>query len=188
MKIYTKTGDKGQTSLIGGIRKSKKDQLFEILGGLDELNSSISLFKESILAIKSHDTNTRTIIKELIITQNVLFEIGAFVANPKQKIATTEYLLELVSSLELTVDNLDQELPELKNFILPGGSMSSAYGHYSRSVCRRVERAVVRYRPSKSSRYKHIIIYINRLSDFLFVCARYCNFVLRRKDVLWVKV
>lgn len=157
--IYTKTGDDGKSSLLFGERRSKSDKIFEVLGDLDELSAHIGLVCEYL-------NNRRSIEEFLKDIQSRLLDIGADLAglpcfNP-----------ENIGILEKEIDSIDLELPILKNFILPGGGLASSHAHLARSVCRRFERHLVR---TSDERFKDILIYINRLSDYLFVLARYMS-------------
>jgi cob(I)alamin adenosyltransferase len=166
MKIYTKTGDKGETGLFGGSRVSKADLRVEAYGTVDELNSVLAVVIEYV-------GQTNVSVDRLLSVQDMLFRIGSHLAsldNPK-----SEYLPELnpleIERLENEIDDLTNDLPPLKNFILPGGCLSNAYCHMARSVCRRAERRVVGLDSSLDS-VAFIIQYLNRLSDYLFVLSR----------------
>lgn len=166
MKIYTKTGDKGETGLFGGSRVSKADLRVEAYGTVDELNSVLAVVIEYV-------GQTNVSVDRLFSVQDMLFRIGSHLAsldNPK-----SEYLPELnpleIERLENEIDDLTNDLPPLKNFILPGGCLSNAYCHMARSVCRRAERRVVGLDSSLDS-VAFIIQYLNRLSDYLFVLSR----------------
>jgi len=166
MIIYTKTGDKGETGLFGGSRVSKGDLRVEAYGTVDELNSVLAVVIEYV-------GQTNVSVDRLLSVQDMLFRIGSHLAsldNPK-----SEYLPELnplaIERLENEIDDLTNDLPPLKNFILPGGCLSNAYCHVARSVCRRAERRVVGLDSSLDS-VVFIIQYLNRLSDYLFVLSR----------------
>ncbi|MGC6420853.1 MAG: cob(I)yrinic acid a,c-diamide adenosyltransferase [Chitinophagales bacterium] len=166
MKIYTKTGDKGETGLFGGSRVSKADLRVEAYGTVDELNSVLAVVIE-------HVGHNNPSAKRLINVQDYLFRIGSHLASLDNP--TSEFLPELnpieIERLEKDIDDLTNDLPPLKNFILPGGSLSNAYCHVARSVCRRAERRVVALDSSLDS-VAFIIQYLNRLSDYLFVLSR----------------
>ena len=160
MKIYTKTGDKGETSLLGGTRVSKAHQKLEAYGTVDELNSTIGL----IAAMNPVHQNF------LLNIQHKLFNIGSELAAEKDlSFPLPELTEEEINVLEKEIDCLNEKLPKLKNFILPGGSVISAHTQIARCVCRRAERNVVGLNESK---YTTIIGYLNRLSDYLFVLSR----------------
>ncbi len=189
MKIYTKAGDEGKSSIIGGVRIQKSDTIFEVLGTLDELNASLSLLINEFSQLKNakYLKQLKALLSELVDIQFLIFELGAFVANPKTTIKQTEFLKQDTESLETRMDELDKLLPELKNFVIPGGSEASTAGHFSRAVCRRLERQIMKLKSVKKPAFKNIIRYINRLSDYLFVVSRFANLVSKNKDVLWVK-
>lgn len=165
MKIYTKTGDEGLTSLIGGTRVPKYDLRIESYGTVDELNSYIGM-------IRDHDIDPvqKDILKEI---QDRLFTIGAALASDpeKSKMKIPDLHLSDISFLESQIDEMNTVLPELKHFILPGGSPAVSFCHIARCVCRRAERITVHLK-SESFVEEKIIVYLNRLSDYLFVLAR----------------
>ena len=174
-KIYTRTGDKGSTLLGNGKRVDKNSLRVDAYGSVDEANASIGL---SILR-----TNTK-IKKILRLVQNDLFDLGADLCIPdKKNIKKLKITNDRVDFLEKEIDGFNKELASLNSFILPGGSESSTYLHIARTVTRRAERKVVAL--SKKERVNPItIIYLNRLSDLLFVLARYTN-DKGKKDILW---
>ncbi len=164
-KIYTKGGDKGETSLLGGTRVSKGHERVEAYGNLDELNSFIGLIRDQ--DIHSH---YRKILGRI---QEVLFISEALVASDPEKgiLGLPVFYDDDVLILEQEIDAMNSELPGLRNFILPGGHPVASYCHIARTVCRRAERSLIRL--SKNSQVDEIIIrFINRLSDYLFVLAR----------------
>ncbi len=164
-KIYTKTGDKGETSLIGGIRVPKHHLRIECYGTVDELNSYIGLIIDSM-----PDKNNSSLLYEI---QDRLFTIGSVLASDpeKSKMKIPDIHESDVELLEKEMDKMDAQLPELKNFILPGGNIVGSHCHVARCICRRAERLVVHL--SMESAIPEIIIrYLNRLSDFLFMFAR----------------
>lgn len=178
MKIYTKTGDKGETSLYGGKRVLKSDLRLECYGTIDELNSCLGL----TLALPEAD-NYREFITSV---QNKLFNLGAELANPVG-IGDSEFISEGdIELLEQEIDRLQTNLPALQNFILPGGSELSARFHMARTFCRRAERAAVRLNQRDTLR-PETIKYLNRLSDLLFVVARHANFKAGETDAIWKK-
>lgn len=182
MKIYTRTGDDGTTSLFGGKRVLKDDERVETYGEIDELNSLIGL---CLCFVLSNDVK-----KDLQLIQNKLFDIGAFLATPVEDRAKLKNLKNIsendIAILEKKIDYYDEKLPELKNFILPGGVKSSSFLHLARSVCRRCERKIVKFAIREDAE-KIYIKYFNRLSDFLFVLARYENHFADTKEVNWKK-
>ena len=174
-KIYTRTGDKGSTLLGNGKRVDKNSLRVDAYGSVDEANASIGL---SILR-----TNTK-IKKILRLVQNDLFDLGADLCIPdKKNIKKLKITNDRVDFLEKEIDGFNKELASLNSFILPGGSESSTYLHIARTITRRAERKVVAL--SKKEKINLVtIIYLNRLSDLLFVLARYTN-SKGKKDILW---
>lgn len=167
MKIYTRLGDKGQTSLLNGERVFKNDIRIEALGTLDELNSAIGVAL-SFFSEKKH----APLKKKLLNIQKDLIKISSALASPAfQKV---EGLDKRVAEFEKLIDALSGQMPPLKNFILPGGSKAGALLHLSRSITRRAERRVVTLF-DKEGIDNNIIIYLNRLSDLLFTIARFAN-------------
>ncbi len=178
MKIYTKGGDRGETSLLGGGRVRKDHERIEAYGTTDELNSVLGVVRAS---------NPGSILDEsLHRIQMDLFEIGAHLAaNPgDERFAGvgSERILEL----EEEIDRMELELTPLKNFILPGGHPSAAQLHIARTVCRRAERLIVALHES-SETMNSTLTYLNRLSDHLFVAARYANHLQGIEDIPWVR-
>jgi cob(I)alamin adenosyltransferase len=165
MKIYTKTGDKGFTSLIGGTRVPKHHLRIESYGTVDELNSYIGLIRDQ--DITEHSNN---VLKHI---QDRLFTIGASLAvDPeKSKMIIPDLHLADIELLEQEMDLMDEQLPQLKHFILPGGDNAISFCHIARCVCRRAERIVV-HLAEESSVDEKVSIYLNRLSDYLFTLAR----------------
>lgn len=165
MKIYTKTGDKGQTSLIGGTRVPKYHMRIETYGTVDELNSYIGLIR-----CQEIDTHHQQLLKEI---QDRLFTIGASLASDpeRSKMKIPDLTDEDIALLETEMDLMNEVLPELKHFILPGGNTIVSYCHLARCVCRRAERLAVQLGEDSFVDNK-ITIYLNRLSDYLFVLAR----------------
>jgi cob(I)alamin adenosyltransferase len=165
MKIYTKTGDNGQTSLIGGTRVAKYHIRIESYGTVDELNSYIGLIKDQ--DIREHD---KVILKEI---QDRLFTIGSsLAADPeKSRMIIPDLYPKDIELLEQEMDLMNEGLPELRHFILPGGSNAISYCHIARCVCRRAERITVQL-AEESTVDEKVTIYLNRLSDYLFTLAR----------------
>ena len=171
-QIYTKTGDEGKTGLGDGTRVEKFSARIEGLGCVDELNSIIGL-------ILTENVPQTHILKKI---QHDLFDIGGELSIPNYK----KIDMRKVSFLELELDQMNASLPPLKDFILPGGSKPAAYTHLARTVCRRVERNLFLLN-DKEEVNKNALKYINRLSDFLFVLARYINKENNNDDILWQK-
>ena len=175
-KIYTKTGDDGSTGLIGGKRISKSSQRIITYGVIDELNSSIGIVLSSKLDDDVHD------LLEKI--QNDLFVAGADLANPDLKISTNRITENMVKFLETNIDKFEEELPPIKYFILPGGDTVAAQIHLARAISRRAETHLVQLSENETIN-KTCQIYMNRLSDLLFVLARLINKRKMIKDIAW---
>lgn len=181
MKIYTKTGDKGQTSLFDGTRLSKDDIRIEAYGTVDELNSNLGLLISLLPNFPIEE------VEFLIEIQRDLFVIGSYLATPFDKInllKLKEIDVTLISKLEIAMDTMDSQLKELKSFILPGGSQSIAVCHICRTVCRRAERRVVTL-ASMDTINENLIIYLNRLSDYFFTMSRFIAFKSNIKETIW---
>lgn len=180
MKIYTKTGDNGKTALFGGERVWKSNKRINAYGTIDELNAVIGL---TITEVKDDE-----LACELKSIQNDLFTLGSDLATPLSKeiknfsVPRIDYTF--IEKAEKTIDIYDSKLQELKSFILPGGSKSAGLLHYARTVCRRAEREVVELSHSENIG-NFIEPYLNRLSDLLFVLARYANFIMDIPDIKW---
>jgi len=175
-KIYTKTGDKGSTGLLGGERVLKSHPVLEACGALDELNAWLGLI----------GTNALPPIAPSFIqkTQGLLFNIGAVLASPETSaFKALEISDEDVREIENAIDSMEATLPELKNFVLPGGNVQAAYCHLARTVCRRAERHIVSL--GGAQKIEHILQYINRLSDLLFVAARKAIYDAGDKELPW---
>lgn len=178
IKIYTKTGDNGSTGLIGGTRVDKSDIRLEAYGTIDELNSWLGLIRSSC-----DDENLKN---RLFSIQNCLFVIGSNLATDEDKSDLRKNLFikeEKISELETEIDIMQEMLPPLSNFIIPGGSVCSGYIHIARTVCRRAERRIAVLNNEGNNT---IIKYINRLSDYLFVLSRYANYKNSVNEVFWV--
>ncbi len=179
MKIYTKTGDKGMTGLFGGGRVSKTAPRIIAYGDVDELNS--------VLGLARAESQNEPIQKSLSEIQTTLFTLGAQLASPgvdpKIEVITTKH----VDTLERQIDAMTATLPPLKNFILPGGSKTSAWLHLARTICRRAERSTVALCniPGESVD-QWLLIYLNRLSDYLFVLGRLANHLEQIDDIPWL--
>ncbi|RKH31733.1 cob(I)yrinic acid a,c-diamide adenosyltransferase [Corallococcus sicarius] len=180
MKIYTKTGDAGETGLFGGGRVPKDDALVDAYGEVDELNATLGLARTfSLPADLDH------FLQRL---QEQLFTLGAVLATPPQSRAAAhipELKPEWVEEMERHIDRYEEELPKMTHFILPGGASSAAALHLARTVCRRAERRVVSLlREDRAP--PAVAMYLNRLSDLLFVVARLVNFRAGLPDVKWI--
>lgn len=177
MKIYTKKGDSGETSLFGGTRVPKSNERIEAYGTVDELNSIVGLAASYELS----DPGAKYLRK----VQELLFTLGADLATPPSSQARIERISEDdVSFLEDAIDKLEENLETLKNFILPGGSQPGATLHVARTTCRRAERATVACSKSDDIS-ENCIKFLNRLSDFLFVIARYENKQAGVREETW---
>lgn len=176
-KIYTKTGDLGETGLFGGRRLSKSHLRIEAYGTVDELNSHLGLIRDL-----QKDESVREFLHRL---QSQLFSIGSILASDPEKELPVPELTEVdIEQLEQAMDHMDGSLPALKNFILPGGHPTVSQCHITRCVCRRAERLVVAL--AGSERVPAIVIkYLNRLSDYLFILARWTAKDLGVSEVIW---
>lgn len=186
MKIYTKTGDKGQTALIGGRRVSKADLRIDSYGTVDELNAWIGLLRDQTV-----NAGRKDLLKEI---QDRLFTVGAELATdpnadparkaPRQKLPAI--VATDVTLLEQAMDAMDAELPELRAFVLPGGHESVSYCHLARTVCRRAERLVIALNDTSAGGVEALVMqYLNRLSDYLFVLSRKMAQELNAEEVTW---
>ncbi|MDE1765433.1 MAG: cob(I)yrinic acid a,c-diamide adenosyltransferase [Thaumarchaeota archaeon] len=177
-KIYTKTGDDGITGLIGGKRVKKTDPRIMAYGTVDEINSAIGIVLSSRL-----DPDIKSI---LIKIQNDLFTIGSDLANPDSKDSSNRVTENMIKYLENQIDRLESDLSPITYFILPGGDVLASQIHIARSICRRAEVNILQIL-EKEQINKNCQVYINRLSDLLFVIARTVNSRKKIKDVAWKK-
>lgn len=180
MKIYTKTGDKGATSLIGGTKVPKSDVRIETYGTVDELNSWMGMVNDQL-----NDEEFRPVIKEI---QDRLFTIGSSLATdadkaPKMKLPDLHG--EDIEFLEKKIDEMTGQLPPMKSFILPGGHVAVSSIHIARCVCRRAERLAVGMQQHELLVDPQVIQYLNRLSDYLFTLARYAAQKLGAEEIPW---
>lgn len=177
--VYTKTGDKGTTGLIGGTRVAKFHERLEAYGCVDELNAQLGL-----LVTFLSDTDRSFVLN----IQNKMFSVGSYLATDQDKVSISDSSLILpadVSLLEQEIDRIDSDLPKLQAFVIPGGSRSAAICHVCRTVCRRAERrilAVSENHPVSSD----LLAYINRLSDYLFVLSRKINHDEKNEEIFWM--
>lgn len=179
-KIYTKTGDKGTTSLIGGTKVPKSHLRIEAYGTTDELNSYIGLCKDLL-----SDQQSKKTLQEV---QDRLFTIGSSLAcdtEKETKMKIPDLKEDDVILLEKEIDRMNELLPEMKNFILPGGHATLSHLHIARCICRRAERCCVRLEMDKEEVESIIIKYLNRLSDYLFVLSRYIGHQLNVAEIPW---
>ena len=196
MKIYTKTGDQGDTGMLGGIRISKSSIAIEVTGGLDETNSLLGVVVSQFPTQPGKQTPTLIAISEKILQiQNDLFDLGSRVsACLSESAKAVEFLPARAHVLESWIDQLQANLPELTAFILPGGCPAGSFLHQARSVCRRTERDLVSLAtadlewPTTSKSEQRLsteLVYLNRLSDLLFVMARSVNHQLGCQETQW---
>lgn len=184
-KIYTRTGDKGTTSLFSGERVNKNDPFIEALGTVDEANSSIGLS----IAFLPLDANLQKTKAQLELIQHALFDIGASLATPlsckeNKKLEKTRFDSDAIELLEKWIDEMETELSPLHAFILPGGHPAGAALHLSRSIIRRAERcSIPLFEANEIS--QAVLVYLNRLSDYLFVASRYINHILNIPETKW---
>ena len=180
-KIYTGTGDKGETSLVGGQRVSKAHRRIESYGTIDELNSFIGLLMTAL-----DDTQD---LDFLTFVQHKLFTVGSYLATDPQ---TTELRVqsqvtpESITRIEREIDRIDEELPRMKRFVLPGGCRSASLAHVCRTVCRRAERRICQV-AQEVLVDENILKFVNRLSDYFFVLARFNNYVKKQDEIFWDK-
>lgn len=178
MKIYTKTGDKGQTSLIGGTRVPKSSMRIESYGTVDELNSYLGLVRDQEIDSEY--------VRQLLEIQDRLFTIGSHLASDpeKSKMKIPPLFDQDISNLEKWMDDMDKELPEMRSFVLPGGHTTVSHTHVARCICRRAERIIV---DLMSHEYVEDIVpqYMNRLSDYLFVLSRKLSQDLGAEESPW---
>jgi cob(I)alamin adenosyltransferase len=177
-KVYTKTGDKGETSLIGGTRVPKHHIRIESYGTVDELNSYIGLIRDQNI-----NEQSKTILIEI---QDRLFTIGSSLASDpeKSKMKIPDLKEEDILFLEREIDKMDESLPEMKSFVLPGGHTTVSFCHIARCVCRRAERLTIQL--SENDYVNELVIkYLNRLSDYLFVLSRKLSQDLNASEIPW---
>ncbi len=186
MKIYTKTGDKGKTSLFGGTRVSKYDLRIEAYGTVDELNSYIGLVRDQKI-----DKHTSDILFKI---QHKLFTIGSMLATPpekqllksgKERLNISKINIKSIELLENEIDKMNEILPQMTHFILPGGHTTVSFCHIARCICRRAERISTQL-SDESSIEPQILVYLNRLSDYLFVLARKLTIDNKVQEIKWI--
>ena len=177
--IYTGTGDKGTTSLVGGQRVSKAHQRIESYGTVDELNSFIGLLITALDDQKDRDF--------LLFIQHKLFTIGSYLATDQEQTELrVESMIfpETITRMEKEIDRIDSDLPKMRNFVLPGGTRSASLAHVCRTVCRRAERQI--YRLAETIPVEEpVLIFMNRLSDYLFVFARKECILANGEEIIW---
>lgn len=180
--IYTRTGDSGTTSLVGGSRVDKHSERIEAYGTVDELNTCLGLI---IAAPGNLPQPVRDYLTDL---QSHLFDIGSYLACPPESDfrLPTGVTPERLGRLEQQIDTLDAALPRIDRFVLPGGSQAAAFAHQARAVCRRAERRITALAAAAPVAHE-VIAYVNRLSDYLFTLARYCNIISDTPEIFWQK-
>lgn len=182
MKIYTKKGDQGETGLFGGSRVSKDHARILAYGTLDEFGAALGL------ALSTDGMGTplpQSLIEKLVRIEGEIFQLGAELATPSDKKTSVPLVSENeIITLEKEIDQMEKEIPELKNFILPGGTSRSCALHVARTIIRRAERELVSLSKTETLR-PEVIQYANRLSDYLFVCARWANHQAGGKELIW---
>lgn len=177
MKIYTKTGDNGQTGLFGGPRVMKDDPRIEAYGTVDELNAALGLVRSEMLPSEIERTLERV--------QSELFSVGAQLATPEPERHNTVLASPaMIDALEAAIDNLEAGLPPLKHFILPAGPRAASLVHLARGICRRAERRVITLTQSATVS-QEIVQYLNRLGDYLFVAARFISHEAGATETIW---
>ncbi len=189
--VYTKTGDNGTTSLVGGQRVKKCHPRVESYGTVDELNAHMGLLAELLRKIKESGScdnsdgfdhlilQSKKIQNKLFVIQTLLATSDSETYSKLTQIDTTD-----VEELEHWIDNIDNNLPKLRSFVIPGGSIASAQAHVARTVCRRAEREIVRLCIDETVE-ENITKYINRLSDYLFVVSRYILLMKKKDEIFW---
>ncbi|MCQ2093757.1 MAG: cob(I)yrinic acid a,c-diamide adenosyltransferase [Bacteroidaceae bacterium] len=184
--VYTRTGDSGTTSLVGGVRTEKDNVRLEAYGTVDELNSHLGLL--------SAMTDDESIRAELQWIQNSLFAVGSFLATDLSTTQVNEASVvteEMITHIEKNIDEIETSLPRLKAFVLPGGCVAAAQCNVCRTVCRRAERRIVtmvKFIDADEAQYATLLKYINRLSDFLFVLGRKLNNIANIDEIFWNNV
>ncbi len=183
MNIYTKTGDRGKTALLGGVRVDKDCREIDTIGEVDELNSCIGILIEEV-----EDERYLRVRNSLRSIQHNLFTLGSMIAAAQTTLVNVPQLKNGdITRLEKSIDRMSGELPPLTQFILPGGGEAASYAFFSRAVCRRAERRAVALARENTFLNPLVVRYLNRLSDFLFVLARWFNYKEGIPDVPWVK-
>ena len=182
MKIYTRTGDQGKTSLFSNQRVWKNSKRVSAYGSLDELNSLLGVVLSNFYNGKEHQKHLAEIIK---IIQNDLFYVGSSMADINGNVSDID-LKNRTLFFEKKIDEMSNKMPKLSSFIIPGGGKTGALLHFARSVSRRAEREIVAlFKEEKID--ENIIQYINRLSDLFFTMARFANYKERKKEIIWKK-
>lgn len=183
-KIYTRTGDQGETALVSGKRISKGDSRIDLYGELDELNSRLGVVCASL-----DEVPYKVDLEFLHQIQSVVFDLGSNLAcepENRSKYKLPQVSTEIITGMEKEIDRLDQELPSLKNFILPGGSLAAAHIHLARTCARKTERQLISFQVATGEELpENSAVFLNRLSDYLFVLARYVNLGQNGHERTW---
>lgn len=192
MKIYTKTGDCGETSLYDGSRVKKDNEIITCIGTIDEFNSCVGCVIAHLQKLPNEELKTMVGYIELLTNiQNQLFDMGTLIAYPseseKKKSITFDKNNDYVRQLEEAIDNMTSQLPRLVNFILPGGSIEMSEVHRARTICRRTETRLVSLKSFDLNIPDTCFNYMNRMSDFLFTLARYVGHVQNIKEIIYKK-
>lgn len=177
--VYTRTGDTGSTSLTDGSRAQKDSVRLEAYGTLDEFSSFLG-------EVAASQRTPEELSRQIRVIQNKLFNLGGYLASPPGSGFPTGVCHKDVATVESWIDTLDEQLPKIRAFILPGGSEDAARAHVARTVCRRAERRIIAL-GNREHVDPVVITYINRLSDYLFIAARYLNFINGVEEIIWDK-
>jgi cob(I)alamin adenosyltransferase len=182
-RVYTKAGDQGETSLVGGQRVNKASARVECYGAVDELNAALGLVRTALTGSAA----SATLLPIVSRVQNELFNLGAELATPDAERRARSPRIEArhITALEEEIDSLNEDLPDLTSFVLPGGGWTSSYLHLARTICRRAERLVVALAASGEEIGEQAVPYLNRLSDALFVFGRWAALVEGESEPLW---
>ncbi len=180
-RVYTRKGDLGTTQLAAGVKIKKTSARANVMGDIDELNSFLGFAHVAII----NEKKLIGLANKILRIQHELFNLGAQLAVPKNKrrVNTPQLSPTNIIQIEQEIDSMNQNLTSLNSFILPGGSEISARLHLARAICRRAERSLIVLKPNTLDGSE--IPYLNRLSDWLFVAARFCNHILQQKEILW---
>jgi len=187
--VYTKTGDKGTTGLVGGTRIPKSDFRIDLYGEVDELNSHLGVVIASLNSEKL-TTQFDLLVKSFINIQSRLFDLGSNLAcesEKREKFQLPQIETNHIEEMESAMDEMDSQLIKLKSFVLPGGHISAAHLHVCRTVCRRIERKLVDFGNSSPDEVPmNSREFINRLSDYFFIASRYVNCKTSNEEVMWI--
>lgn len=184
-KVYTRTGDKGETSLVSGNRVSKASQRIDLYGEVDELNSFMGL----LISYMTESTAYEEDVALLKVIQSSLFDLGSNLAcelENRKKYKLPQVNGHVIGKLENRMDDLDSKLPKIKNFILPGGHKAASAAHICRTVCRRVERNLVHFEADFEQSPENALTLLNRLSDYFFVLSRHINLQESCEEIEWI--